>query len=213
MARLPIGACWPAASTSTAIICCSASPRRARFTRSMQLLPPDVVIDHHEFSVAWRWVEKFGAMHAVDVMILEATHPGVPRSLTDIAAPPLSARARGGDGPARPVEPRLCHHRRRHGRPPGVAGRQCAGYRAQCLRLARQRLLPDRNARRRHRAAELPAPRRRPTISWPSPCSKRRRPKGQICAPPSRPPAARPPPIAARWSFRTSSRAGRSRCR
>src|SRR5713101_8119970 len=52
---------------------------------AMRALPPDVVIDHHEFSVAWRWVEKFGAMQAVDVMILEATHPGVPRSLTDIA--------------------------------------------------------------------------------------------------------------------------------
>jgi hypothetical protein len=51
----------------------------------MRLLPPDVVIDHHEFSVAWRWVEKFGAQQAVDVMILEATHPGVPKSLTEIA--------------------------------------------------------------------------------------------------------------------------------
>jgi hypothetical protein len=51
----------------------------------MRMLPPDVVIDHHEFSVAGRWAEKFGALHAVDVMILEATHPGVPRSLTEIA--------------------------------------------------------------------------------------------------------------------------------
>jgi hypothetical protein len=53
--------------------------------RAMQLLPPDVVFDHHEFSVAWRWVEKFSGLQAADVMILEATHPGVPKSLTDIA--------------------------------------------------------------------------------------------------------------------------------
>jgi zinc carboxypeptidase len=53
--------------------------------QAMRLLPPDVVFDHHEFSVAWRWVEKFNALQAADVMILEATHPGVPRNLTDIA--------------------------------------------------------------------------------------------------------------------------------
>ncbi|MBV8412890.1 MAG: M14 family metallocarboxypeptidase [Alphaproteobacteria bacterium] len=53
--------------------------------QAMQHLPPDVVIDHHEFSVAWRWLEKFGALQASDVMILEATHPGVPRGLTDVA--------------------------------------------------------------------------------------------------------------------------------
>ncbi|MFO1087157.1 MAG: M14 family zinc carboxypeptidase [Reyranellaceae bacterium] len=52
---------------------------------AMRRLPPDVVFDHHEFSVARRWVEKFGGSHLLDVMILEATHPGVPRSLTDIA--------------------------------------------------------------------------------------------------------------------------------
>jgi len=52
---------------------------------AMGRLPPDVVFDHHEFSVARRWVEKFGGSHSLDVMILEATHPGVPRSLTDIA--------------------------------------------------------------------------------------------------------------------------------
>jgi hypothetical protein len=52
---------------------------------AMRRLPPDVVFDHHEFSVARRWVEKFGGSHSLDVMILEATHPGVPRSLTDIA--------------------------------------------------------------------------------------------------------------------------------
>src|SRR5258707_7262018 len=52
---------------------------------AMRTLPPDVVADHHEFSVAWRWVEKFGALQGPDVTILEATHPAVPRPLTDIA--------------------------------------------------------------------------------------------------------------------------------
>ena len=60
-------------------------PETRALHRIMRLLPPDVVIDHHEFSVGGRWAEKFGALHAVDVMILEATHPGVPKSLTEIA--------------------------------------------------------------------------------------------------------------------------------
>lgn len=52
---------------------------------AMQVLPPDVVFDHHEFSVAWRWVEKFNGLQASDVMILEATNPSIPRALSDIA--------------------------------------------------------------------------------------------------------------------------------
>jgi hypothetical protein len=65
----------------------------------MRSLPPDVVIDHHEFSVAWRWVEKFGALQGPDVTILEATHPAVPGTLTDIARtlyrPALEAAMKG----------------------------------------------------------------------------------------------------------------------
>jgi len=52
---------------------------------AMRALPPDVVFDHHEFSVAWRWVEKFNGLQGSDVMILEATHPSIPRALSDIA--------------------------------------------------------------------------------------------------------------------------------
>jgi len=52
--------------------------------QAMRALPPDVVFDHHEFSVAWRWVEKFGGLQASDVMILEATNPIIPKALTDI---------------------------------------------------------------------------------------------------------------------------------
>lgn len=52
--------------------------------QAMRALPPDVVFDHHEFSVAWRWVEKFGALQRPDVMILEATNPLIPKALTEI---------------------------------------------------------------------------------------------------------------------------------
>ncbi len=51
---------------------------------AMRDLPPDVVFDHHEFSVSWRWVEKFNGLQASDVMILEATNPSIPKALTDI---------------------------------------------------------------------------------------------------------------------------------
>jgi hypothetical protein len=52
---------------------------------AMRVLPPDVVFDHHEFSVAWRWVEKFKGLQGSDVMILEATNPSIPPALTKIA--------------------------------------------------------------------------------------------------------------------------------
>ncbi len=52
---------------------------------AMRALPPDVVFDHHEFIVAWRWVEKFKGLQAADVMILEATNPSIPKGLTEIA--------------------------------------------------------------------------------------------------------------------------------
>jgi len=53
--------------------------------QAMHALPPDVVFDHHEFSVAWRWVEKFNGLQAADVMILEATNPSIPKALSAIA--------------------------------------------------------------------------------------------------------------------------------
>jgi hypothetical protein len=52
---------------------------------AMRRLPPDVVFDHHEFSVAWRWIEKFNGLQGSDVMILEATNPSIPKALSDIA--------------------------------------------------------------------------------------------------------------------------------
>lgn len=48
-------------------------------------LPPDVIFDHHEFSVVNRWFEKFGAIQAVDAMVLHATNPMVPAEISTIA--------------------------------------------------------------------------------------------------------------------------------
>ena len=45
----------------------------------MAELVPDVVVDAHEFSVANRWIEKFGALQGMDAMLLHATHPAVPK--------------------------------------------------------------------------------------------------------------------------------------
>src|SRR3954454_10454622 len=52
---------------------------------AMKSLPPDIVFDHHEFSVGWRWVEKFNGLQGSDVMILEATNPSIPNELSEIA--------------------------------------------------------------------------------------------------------------------------------
>lgn len=49
-------------------------------------LPPDVIVDVHEFSVANRWLEKFGGLNAADAMILYATNPAVPAPTTKIAS-------------------------------------------------------------------------------------------------------------------------------
>src|SRR5262249_53121012 len=48
-------------------------------------LPPDVVVDAHEFSVANRWLQKFGAIEASDAMFLYATHPMVQPAITALA--------------------------------------------------------------------------------------------------------------------------------
>ena len=95
----------------------------------------------------------------------------------------------------------------------GVARRHRTGHRAQRLRPARRRLLPDRDARRRHRPAELPAPRRdalsagqvrargvRGRTDRIADRHSGRAPRGRRRSHPT-------------WSSRTSSRAGRSTCR
>jgi len=61
------------------------TPENVAIHRAMLRLPPDVVFDHHEFSVARRWVEKFGGVQLSDAMILYATHPGVPPNIVALA--------------------------------------------------------------------------------------------------------------------------------
>jgi hypothetical protein len=60
-------------------------PESRALHRSLRDLPPDVVFDHHEFSVANRWIDKFGMLQAADALFLHATHPLVPREISSLA--------------------------------------------------------------------------------------------------------------------------------
>jgi hypothetical protein len=60
-------------------------PESAALHAKLVELPPDVVIDAHEFSVANRWLQKFGVIEASDAMILYATHPMVHPAITALA--------------------------------------------------------------------------------------------------------------------------------
>jgi hypothetical protein len=52
---------------------------------AMNDYPPSVVIDAHEFTVCGRWVDRYGAAQASDVLFQSATHPGVADSLKRVA--------------------------------------------------------------------------------------------------------------------------------
>ena len=60
-------------------------PESAALHAKLIALPPDVVIDAHEFSVANRWLQKFGVIEASDAMFLYATHPMVDPAVTALA--------------------------------------------------------------------------------------------------------------------------------
>jgi len=60
-------------------------PESAALHAKLIELPPDVVIDAHEFSVANRWLEKFAVIEASDAMLLYATHPMVQPAITALA--------------------------------------------------------------------------------------------------------------------------------
>lgn len=60
-------------------------PETRALHTAIAALPPDVIFDHHEFSVVNRWIEKFGAIQAVDAMVLHATNPMVPAEISAIA--------------------------------------------------------------------------------------------------------------------------------
>jgi hypothetical protein len=60
-------------------------PESAALHAALVALPPDVVIDAHEFSVANRWLQKFAVIEASDAMYLYATHPMVHPTVTALA--------------------------------------------------------------------------------------------------------------------------------
>lgn len=47
--------------------------------------PPSVVVDAHEFTATGRWVERYGAAQASDLLVQSATHPGVAEPLKKLA--------------------------------------------------------------------------------------------------------------------------------
>jgi hypothetical protein len=61
-------------------------PETRALHTAIAALPPDVIFDHHEFSVVNRWIEKYGAIQAVDAMVLHATNPMVPAEISAIAS-------------------------------------------------------------------------------------------------------------------------------
>jgi Zinc carboxypeptidase len=60
-------------------------PETRRLHAALRQLPPDVVFDHHEFSVANRWIEKYGMIQAVDALLLQATNPMVSKGISTLA--------------------------------------------------------------------------------------------------------------------------------
>ncbi|HKA43225.1 MAG TPA: M14 family metallocarboxypeptidase [Burkholderiales bacterium] len=60
-------------------------PETAALHRVVNEFQPHVFADAHEFSVATRWIEKFGLLQSYDFTLLYATNPNVPRPLTELA--------------------------------------------------------------------------------------------------------------------------------
>jgi Zinc carboxypeptidase len=60
-------------------------PETRAIHKLMRALPPDVVLDAHEFTVGNRWIAKFDALQAVDALLLPATHPMVSHEITALA--------------------------------------------------------------------------------------------------------------------------------
>jgi hypothetical protein len=60
-------------------------PETAALHRVVNEFTPHVFVDAHEFSVATRWIEKFGLLQSWDLMLQYATHPNVEPRLTALA--------------------------------------------------------------------------------------------------------------------------------
>jgi len=74
-------------------------PETRLIQRAMTQLPPDVVVDAHEHG-AGSTLRRFEALQRADQTILDATHPGVPAAVTDLAReaflPAMTRRLDGG---------------------------------------------------------------------------------------------------------------------
>lgn len=62
-----------------------ASPENQALHRWMRRIPPHVVLDLHEFLVGGRWIERFNAIQASDVLLQSASHPEVSDALRAMA--------------------------------------------------------------------------------------------------------------------------------
>jgi zinc carboxypeptidase len=60
-------------------------PETAALHRVVNEFQPHVFVDAHEFSVATRWLEKFGLLQSWDLMAQYATNPNVAPRLTELA--------------------------------------------------------------------------------------------------------------------------------
>jgi hypothetical protein len=72
-----------------------ASVENQALHRWMRRIPPHVVLDLHEFLVGGRWIERFNAVQASDVLLQSASHPEVADALRtvvrDVFDPALDA--------------------------------------------------------------------------------------------------------------------------
>ena len=60
-------------------------PESRAIQAKMLELPPDVVLDAHEYGVAGGWLERLKGLAVWDATLLYATHPAVPRTVTEAA--------------------------------------------------------------------------------------------------------------------------------
>jgi Zinc carboxypeptidase len=60
-------------------------PETQALHRAVNEFQPHVFVDAHEFSVATRWIEKFGVIQSYDLMLQYATNPNVPPRLTEMS--------------------------------------------------------------------------------------------------------------------------------
>lgn len=62
-----------------------ALPETAALHAVVNEFQPHVFVDAHEFSVANRWIEKFGVLQSYDLLLQHATNPNVPDAVTHLA--------------------------------------------------------------------------------------------------------------------------------